>query len=69
MFTGGAAPPALKPAHSLLPLPGQAHCASAEKQHGVSLLLEVLLQEADIFTLYTNRYLVDANVIIKYLFI
>lgn len=46
MFTGGAAPHALKPAHSLLPLPGQAHCVSAEKQHGVSF--DVLIQEADI---------------------
>lgn len=36
MFTGGATAPAVKPAHSFLPLPGQTHCTSAEKQHGVS---------------------------------
>ena len=36
VFSGGATAHALQPADSLLPLPGQAHCASAEKQHGVS---------------------------------
>ena len=36
MFTGGATAPAFKLAHSFLPLPGQTHCASAEKQYGVS---------------------------------
>lgn len=58
MFAGGAASPALKPAHSLLPLPGQTHCASAEKQHGVSPFLDVL-RERDISTLHTDIYLVN----------
>lgn len=38
VFTGGAAPPAFKPAHSLLPVPGQAYGASTKKQLGVGLL-------------------------------
>lgn len=56
MFTGGATAPAIKPAHSFLPLPGQTHCVSAEKQHGVSpFFLHILVQEADISTMFMHE--------------
>lgn len=71
MFTGGAAAPAFKRAHALLPLPGQAYGASAEKQHGVSPLVVVFFSFGYVRHLnIENTYLfyLELNIIMKSLY-